>query len=519
MPNLNGNKNEIIGNFDALNDIRKDMSEQLPHTLMMLDSMLQLFTSIIYLNVKENRIESYNITNRLQKDTGEAIRNSATYSDAWGKFIKNSVHPDDKEDLFKFGDIEFIKENMKDRKHYSCVFRRNYDGQYLYTRMHHIKVDGETGELEGLVMCFRVVDDEVKNATQAKLLEDSIRLKEAEYTAKKLQVQQKKLEKLVDLHFSEKNKLRKGLFEGLSFLVVDDDDLTREMSLEILEEEGGTVFLSDTGALAVEMTKNSVQVYDAIIMDLVMPNMDGYEAIRQIRVNEEKAEFHTPIIAFTSDVSDSVYEKVLAAGADDCMSKPLKVMDLSRILISCMKERTVRAEKNLERSVELATTDNLTHVKNYKAFIQKLNEHDDILTQNGNISFATVVCNTNGLRTINSNFGIEMGDMFLKNTCDIICKTFIHSPVYRLGSDEFVIMLENADFENREGLLQSAKGEFQKAAAIEKITDGYTSASFGMAVYDSTKDSKVSDTIARATSLMREEKERNKNEKKGYDKN
>ena len=85
---------------------------------------------------------------------------------------------------------------------------------------------------------------------------------------------------------------------------------------------------------------------------------------------------------------------------------------------------------------------------------KKINE----MLESGELSeFAVVVCDVNDLKIVNDNKGHQEGDKYLCGACQIICEVFKHSPVYRIGGDEFVAILTGYDFKNRSELVEEIK--------------------------------------------------------------
>jgi len=111
---------------------------------------------------------------------------------------------------------------------------------------------------------------------------------------------------------------------GSRILLVEDNDLNREIAIDILEEEGAVVEEAVNGQIAVDMVKEKgPDYYDMILMDIQMPVMDGYEATRQIRyLFEDK---HIPIIALSANAFKEDRDKSKAAGMDAHVAKPIKV--------------------------------------------------------------------------------------------------------------------------------------------------------------------------------------------------
>ena len=115
-------------------------------------------------------------------------------------------------------------------------------------------------------------------------------------------------------------------FDGKRILLVEDNELNREIAEEILEETGFIVDTAPDGSDAVEMMKKVEEgYYDAILMDVQMPIMDGYEATRTIRAMPRADVRHLPIIAMTANAMDEDKEAALKNGMTAHIAKPIDV--------------------------------------------------------------------------------------------------------------------------------------------------------------------------------------------------
>lgn len=115
---------------------------------------------------------------------------------------------------------------------------------------------------------------------------------------------------------------------------------------------------------------------------------------------------------------------------------------------------------------KVAFRDALTGVGSKAAFNQ-LSEKLSAEIAEGNTALAVVMMDVNNLKYINDNFGHDAGDAYLRGCCRLICEVFKHSPVFRIGGDEFVAVLRNGDYENREALIQKLNAVFDEAFAQE----------------------------------------------------
>ena len=120
---------------------------------------------------------------------------------------------------------------------------------------------------------------------------------------------------------------------GYYILLVEDNEINMEIAQFYLEENGAIVIQAWNGQEAVDQVKTADPgTFDAILMDIMMPVMDGVEAARQIRIWEKQYDMHTPIIAMTAQASLDSAQKCREAGMDDYVTKPVdQVMLVNRI--------------------------------------------------------------------------------------------------------------------------------------------------------------------------------------------
>lgn len=130
-----------------------------------------------------------------------------------------------------------------------------------------------------------------------------------------------------------KDDSQKYEFHGAKLLLVEDNELNREIAAEILSEANFSVDTATDGTEAVRIMQNAAPgEYSAILMDVQMPLMDGYEATRRIRALPDKIVATTPIIALTANAFDEDKRAALDAGMDAHVEKPVSVPDLMETL-------------------------------------------------------------------------------------------------------------------------------------------------------------------------------------------
>jgi len=160
-----------------------------------------------------------------------------------------------------------------------------------------------------------------------------------------------------------------------------------------------------------------------------------------------------------------------------------------------------RMEIAYEEAMNLANRDALTSVKNKRAYAQVEEELDRQIESGDYPPFGIVVCDLNGLKQVNDTQGHQAGDSFIRGTCRIICNIYAHSPVFRIGGDEFAVLLRGQDYDHRKNLAEQLLAELNR-----NLCGGIRPLAFGMSEFDPDRDNRVQDVFERADGLMYEDK-------------
>ena len=166
-------------------------------------------------------------------------------------------------------------------------------------------------------------------------------------------------------------------------------------------------------------------------------------------------------------------------------------------------------ESEISRISDIAMKDALTGVGSLAAFENKKKELDDQIVQN-KADFGVAMFDLNNLKTINDNYGHDKGDIYIRNSTKAICDVFKHSPVYRVGGDEFVAIIQDSsdDINDLINLLES------RLKSDEKDQWQNISIAVGYARFDQAKDKSFEDVLKRADANMYDKKKRNEEEPK-----
>ena len=162
--------------------------------------------------------------------------------------------------------------------------------------------------------------------------------------------------------------------------------------------------------------------------------------------------------------------------------------------------REAEQSRALRMAREFANRDALTGVKTKNVFAGAEEQWNSRIASGESVAFAVVVCDVNGLKRVNDTLGHKAGDQLIKDAAAVVCTTFKHSPVYRIGGDEFVAVLSGADYEDRLDLIRNIQEKVEQAAM-----EGGVVLACGMAEFDS-MDKCFADVFNRADQAMYENK-------------
>lgn len=148
-------------------------------------------------------------------------------------------------------------------------------------------------------------------------------------------------EKLIEVEHFKNSVSREDVtldLKGMNFLLAEDNELNAEIVTELLKAEGANCDVSENGQLAVErFTSAPAKTYDAVLMDVMMPIMNGYEATKAIRASKHPEALTIPIVAMTANAFVKDVQDALDAGMNAHIAKPINMETLKNTLGSCIK--------------------------------------------------------------------------------------------------------------------------------------------------------------------------------------
>jgi diguanylate cyclase (GGDEF)-like protein len=235
-------------------------------------------------------------------------------------------------------------------------------------------------------------------------------------------------------------------------LLVEDDRLQAKVTKEYLESTGYEVIWVEDGKSTIKAAKT--HPVDLILLDLVLPDMDGNDVCRWLKLNQDTRRI--PIIIVT--VKNSATEKVegFKAGADDYLSKPYNEIELNARIYACLRTKALQDElREKNRQLEevlskveiLAITDPLTELYNRRHF-EAIIEKEFNKTVRYKTPTSCLLIDIDHFKSINDEYGHRTGDKVLKEIANLIknCLRKVDT-VARWGGEEFIVLLPETDKE------------------------------------------------------------------------
>ncbi len=418
-------------------------------------SLAEQYDTLYYIDIASGTYSEISSTNDYKK-----LNVPATGNDFFAesrRSIRKYVHPEDQERILSIHYKDAMLNNLRKRNSFSVAYRLVVNGQVRHIR--HTEILARDGR--HIIVCIENIDAEV----QAKLALKADQEKSVTFTqiAETLAAHYDliyyincKNSNYAELSAKKKSGKLKVQGEGENFFETSRRNTDRLIYVE--DRERIRLFLDRDSLISrLENRRQLTEDYRMIV--------DG-----------GKTQYTRMSVTYSSDRSHFI---ICVENRDD---------DVRR-------EQEHLSELSLAN--ELARRDELTHVKNKTAYHEAEKELQKQIEE-GCESFGIVVCDINGLKAVNDTEGHKAGDAHIRASCALVCRTFHHSPVFRIGGDEFAVILRGGDYENRERLISGLK---RQAEEHIRIGEGPVVAS-GLAEFRAGEDRYVEDVFNRADSQM-----------------
>ena len=373
-------------------------------------ALARAYTDLFYVNMETDEyIEYYSDDER-----GMLLeaRRANDFFESCEREAKLFVHAEDQDAFASAMNREFLKDALNRSEEFEMTYRRIKDDKTFYVQMN----------------VSRMKDDEKFIVIAVKDVDELVRKRRAEERIREERVVYARLHAItgnfivVYVVNPETNHFREfsstNAYEQLFALEKEGDDFfvrSRDVTREYIHP-------ADMGRFLAAFTKGNVKA--AVERDgiftlgyrLMMNGSPIHVQLKAAMVEEEKG--------------------------------PRLIIGLNDIDAQVRQEE--ETERRLARAQAQANTDALTGVKNKHAYLEAEERLNDLIANHKAPSFAVAVLDVNDLKRVNDTDGHQAGDDYLRNACKIICEAFKHSPVFRVGGDEFAVIAQGSDYSHIE---------------------------------------------------------------------
>ena len=254
-------------------------------------------------------------------------------------------------------------------------------------------------------------------------------------------------------------------------LVIDDMANNLKILENILLKNNYAVFTALDGSSGIEIAKEIKP--DLILLDIMMPDIDGYDTCRHIRDEEELRD--VPVIFITAKNQQEDVLRAFEVGGNDYVVKPFFFQEVLHRIRVHVENKLLR-----EQLYDMSMKDPLTGLWNRRYFTDQANiEIERSLRYNRKLSF--VICDIDDFKKVNDKYGHSVGDMVLKKIAEGLINSVRHSDcVGRWGGEEFVILFPEVTKETTFGFLKRIKNTLSGIATTCAKGEISVSLSFGI---------------------------------------
>ena len=417
------------------------------------------YTDLYYVNMETNELIEFHTDD--EHGVLSELRHSADFFEGCERDAKTGVHPDDQERFVKAMNRNFLRKTLEENRVYELTYRRIKDGDPFYVLMRVTRMEDDE---QLIVIAVQDIDEQVKHCKEEERIQEEriIYARLHALTGNFVCVYVVDPETGSYREFSAADHYEESFAQAKSG--VDFFNTLREAARVFSHPDDQKRVLS-------LLTKESImaEVKRSGIFTL------GY------RIMTEGKPVHYQLKAAMVEEEEG----------------PRLIVGLNDI------DAQVRQEEEYGRLLEQAQTqvniDALTGVKNKHAYLEMEAHMDRLIARHRPPPFAVVMFDVNDLKRVNDTNGHQFGDQYLKGACRIICDIFKHSPVFRVGGDEFTVISQGSDYEHMEELLAKLRGHNEAA-----LLNGGIVIACGMAKFED--DTCVAAVFGRADHNMYENK-------------
>jgi len=414
------------------------------------------YEAIYYINVETGKYREF--SKSPEYDSLQVPFAGKNFYDETRINIDKYVHPDDREFAHNLYCKETMLKNLENRKSYSYKYKLIINGHprhFQFTMM-------RSKDQKHFVLYEKDIDDEI--------------------TFENMRLENHKKQ----VSFTEIAEILAVKYDVIYYVDAETSDYISYECRNIY----GNIQIQRSGADFFADSKNDIiNIVHKNDHDLVLGFLNKDHIITAL-MNQKSCSLDYRVVAFKKTYYVRMTVQKTANGSH-------YIIGIENIDDEIKKEKLQLKALNTEK--ELARRDELTGVKNKTAY----NELEKSVQENIDngmdyLPFGLIICDTNELKKINDSQGHQAGDEYIKKSAKLLCDIFVHSPVFRVGGDEFVVFLRGEDYTNRENLMKILQSKVQENLQSKS---GPILAS-GMSEYIPESDCLVSEIFNRADKAM-----------------
>lgn len=274
----------------------------------------------------------------------------------------------------------------------------------------------------------------------------------------------------------------------IKILLTDDTPANLEIAGRVLENEGYDLYIADSGFTALEIISETD--FDLILMDIMMPEMDGFETTKKIREIEKNRGI--PIIFITAKADIESVVKGFELGAVDYIRKPFNSLELKARVRTHIELKKVREElevKNIklqeayDKLEVLAKTDPLTKLLNRREMLDRM-EYEKVRFERYERPFSIILGDIDFFKKINDTYGHSFGDIVLKSLAGILEKNSREQDsISRWGGEEFLLLLPDTKQDGAAILAEKLRSLIEQSIFKYGETDVKVTITFGVSSF------------------------------------
>ena len=239
-----------------------------------------------------------------------------------------------------------------------------------------------------------------------------------------------------------------------SLLIIDDDKMNLKLLSNLLSPDY-TIYTATNGASGIRIAKEYLP--DLILLDILMPEMDGYQTLAEIKNNEETRKI--PVIFITGLDSEKDEEKGLSFDAADYITKPFRAM-----IVKLRVQNQIQIVNHLRTIEYLSLHDHLTRIPNRRSFDERLHmEWSNAIREHKPLSILMI--DLDNFKKLNDTYGHQQGDIVLQMTAKIFPRELKRPRdfVARWGGEEFAVLLPDTPISAALEIAERIRAEVQDA--------------------------------------------------------